>query len=50
MNMHIDHVNRWLNCHVKLKQWLWMMILWMSGFVTMAAIAYPIKWLVKNLG
>ena len=36
--------------YIKLKQWLWFIALWLSGFLAMSAIAYPIKWFIKSIG
>ena len=38
-----------LNHHPKIKQWLWFILLWIGGFLAVAMITYPIKFLVGFL-
>ena len=55
MNKAIDQrqawpkLRQWLNARPKMKQWLWFIALWLGGLLTVSALAYPIKWLMKGM-
>lgn len=49
MNICIKIVHQWLNQHPKVKQWAWFVALWLGGLMTVMAMAYPIKWLMKTI-
>lgn len=49
MNICIKPVRAWLNKHPKAKQWVWFGALWLGGLMTVMAVAYPIKWIIKNM-
>lgn len=42
-------VESWLNEHPKAKQWVWFIVLWIGGLVTVLSLTYPIKLLIKSL-
>ena len=42
-------VESWLDGHPKAKQWLWFIVLWMGGLLTVLTVTYPIKLLIKSL-
>ncbi len=47
MNIRIkEGVQFWLAQHPKIKQWLWFIILWIFGLVTVVVLTYPIKLLM----
>jgi uncharacterized membrane protein len=41
-------VELWLKSHPKTKQWLWFIVLWFGGLITVTALSYPIKMLINN--
>ncbi len=48
MNISIkDCLKIWLTIHPKFKQWLWFIILWCSGLLTVVLLTYPIKLLIN---
>lgn len=49
MNTCIKSFRHWLGQHPKAKQWAWFLILWLSGLLTVMAIAYPIKLIIKSM-
>lgn len=49
MNTCIKPAQRWLDEHPKVKEWLWFATLWCAGLITVLVMAYPIKWLMKNI-
>lgn len=42
-------VNLWLEKHPKTAQWLWFIILWAGGLLTITILTYPLKLLIKNI-
>lgn len=48
MNKAIERVQSWLNQHSRCKQWIWFLILWTGGITTVAAMTYPIQWIIKG--
>lgn len=40
-------IKTWLDQHIAVKQWLWFIALWVGGLVTVLAVTYPLKLLVK---
>ncbi|MDB2415043.1 hypothetical protein N9W34_04650 [Rickettsiales bacterium] len=49
MNQCINKADTWLKSHPKVKQWLWFITLWCGGLLTVFAVSYPIKLLIKSL-
>jgi hypothetical protein len=49
MNTSINAVKTWLNHRPKARQWAWFAVLWLAGLLTVLAVAYPIKWIIKNM-
>ncbi len=49
MNTCIKPVQNWLNKHPKVKQWAWFVALWLGGLISVMAVAYPIKWIIKSM-
>lgn len=48
MNISIKYsVKAWLASRPKIKQWLWFVILWFSGLLTIMLLTYPIKLLIN---
>jgi uncharacterized membrane protein len=45
----IKSIYHWLGQHPKAKQWAWFVVLWLGGLMTVMAVAYPIKWITKNM-
>lgn len=39
-----------LDGHPRARQWLWFAALWLAGLATAAAVAWPLKLLVRSLG
>lgn len=40
-------LHQYLNQHPKIKQWIWFVALWLGGLLTVTAIAYPIKYIIR---
>jgi hypothetical protein len=49
MSKHINYLKIWLNAHPKTKQWLWFIGLWLFGLLSVSALSYPIKILIKSM-
>ena len=49
MNTCIKSARHWLDQRPKAKQWAWFVALWLGGLMTVMAMAYPIKWLMKTI-
>ncbi len=47
MSTCINKIRGWLGRHEKTRQWLWFVMLWLSGLAAAMALAYPIKMIVK---
>jgi hypothetical protein len=45
----IQTCQQWLNDRPKIKEWSWFLALWLGGLLTVSAIAYPIKWIIKSM-
>lgn len=43
----MNRFTKTLETHPKLRQWLWFIGLWCGGFLAMAALAAPIKLLIR---
>ncbi len=41
-------IKQWLMQHPKIRQWLWFIVLWISGLLTVIALTYPIKILMNS--
>jgi uncharacterized membrane protein len=50
MNTIINRITYWFNANPKAKQWGWFVALWLGGLISVMAMAYPIKWLIRSLG
>jgi hypothetical protein len=42
-------LSAWLSRHPKVKQWGWFILLWWGGLLTVSALTYPLKLLIKSL-
>lgn len=40
-------IKTWFQDHPKAKQWAWFIGLWCAGLVTVYALTYPLKLLIK---
>ncbi len=40
----------WLTRHPRIREWIWFIVLWLGGLVSVLLIAYPIKWVIHNMG
>lgn len=49
MNRCIKKLSNWFDHHPTLHQWAWFAVLWLGGLLAVTAVAYPIKWLMKNM-
>ena len=49
MNLCTRKIENWLSAHPKAREWLWFVVLWCGGLLTVLAMAYPIKWIIKNI-
>ena len=49
MNICIKNLYGWLEKRPKAKEWLWFIGLWFGGLLTVMALTYPIKLLIKAM-
>ncbi len=49
MSLCTKNMNLWLNKRPKLKQWLWFILLWLGGFLSVYTVAYLIKIVMRSL-
>jgi hypothetical protein len=50
MKKYIKYANELLDVRPKLRQWLWLLLLWIGGMVSFWLLAIPVKLLIKSLG
>lgn len=45
----ISKIQSWFNKNPRIKEYLWFIILWFFGLISVIIFTYPIKYLMKNL-